>query len=203
MSEIAFVFTVFFMLLGPVKLIPSFAGLTRDATGPFKRSVAIWSVVIAAVLCAFVVLAGGTILGKYRISIDAVRIAGGLVLLIAALRALFPRGTPTGPGAGTRTAVQLAAAPMAVPNIVPPAGVAAILLFMLMAPERPGMTQAVVICLGVVMVLDLLVMYFVDAIMKTPGLTLVLTVLGAVLLFVQVCLAMQMMLVAIDHLGSM
>ena len=201
MDQLSFVFTIFFMLLGPIKLIPAFGGLTRDADGPFKRSVAIWGTVIASVLCVFVALAGGALLAKYRISLNAVRIAGGLVLLIAALQATFRKAQAPDPGPGTPSAIQLAASPLAVPNIVPPAGVAAILIMMSLAPQYPGLAQAVAICLAIVMVLDFLVMYFIDRAMKTPGLPIVLTVLGSVLVFVQVCLAIQMMLVALQDLG--
>ena len=91
MEQFSLIFTVFFMMLGPVKLIPSFGGLTRGADTRFKRAVAIRGAVIASALCVFVALAGGTILGRYRISIDAVRISGGLVLLIAALQVIFRR----------------------------------------------------------------------------------------------------------------
>jgi hypothetical protein len=35
MEEFSFVFTVFFMLLGPIKLIPSFAGVTRGTDVQF------------------------------------------------------------------------------------------------------------------------------------------------------------------------
>ena len=201
MEQMSFVFTIFFMLLGPIKLIPSFAGLTRGADVSFKRNVAISGTLIASALCAFVALAGGALLSKYRISIDAVRIGGGLVLLIAALQATFRKATQPGAGAGTRTAIQLAASPLAVPNIVPPAGIAAILIVMLMAPQYPGMPQAVAICLGAVMLLDFLVMNFIDGVLKTPGLAVLLSVLGSVLVFVQVCLAIQMMLVALQDLG--
>jgi multiple antibiotic resistance protein len=201
MEEFSFVFTILFMLLGPIKLIPSFGGLMQGADSRFKRDVAIRGVVIAAVLCAFVTLAGGSLLGKYRISIDAVRIAGGLVLLIAALQSIFQKSQPSCPRSGTPTALQLAAAPVAVPNIVPPAGVAAILLCMLLAPQYPGMLQAVATCLAIVLGLDFLVMWFIDRIVKTPGLGLVLTVLGAVLIFVQGSLAIQMMLNALKSLG--
>jgi hypothetical protein len=44
--------------------------------------------------------------------------------------------------------------------------------------------QAVAICLAIMMVLDFLVMYFIDRVLKTQVLMLVLAVLGAVLLFV-------------------
>jgi len=57
MEQFSFVFTVFFMLLGPIKLIPSFAGLTRGLDNGFKRDVAIRGVLIASALCVFVALA--------------------------------------------------------------------------------------------------------------------------------------------------
>jgi multiple antibiotic resistance protein len=201
MLEFSFIFTIFFMLLGPVKLISSFAGLTRGADVRFKRNAAIWGVVIASVLCAFVVLAGEALLGKYRISLDAVRISGGLVLLIASLEVIFSKGHSSSPVSGTPSAIQFAASPVAVPSIVPPAGVAAILICMMLATEYPGMIQAVTICLAIMMVLDFLVMYFIDWIIKIPGLTIVLTVLGAVLVFVQVCLAVEIILNAFKNLG--
>jgi low temperature requirement protein LtrA len=85
--------------------------------------------------------------------------------------------------------------------IVPPAGVAVILVSVMLAPQFPGTLQAVAICLAIMMVLDCLVMYFIDRIIKTPGLGLVLTVLGSVLIFVQVCLAIQTILNGLEGLG--
>lgn len=199
-EQISFVFTIFFMLLGPIKLIPAFAGATRGADGPFKRSVAIRAAVIASALCVFVALVGVILLSNYRISVNAVRIGGGLVLLIAALQATFGKTLPARPRPGTPSALQLAASPVAIPGIVPPAGVAAILLVMMHAPQYAGMTQAVAICLALVMAMDFLVMYFIDQVVRTPGLTIGLTVFGSALLFVQVCLAIEMMLVALRDL---
>jgi len=127
MEEFSFVFTIFFMLLGPIKLIPSFAGLTRGADARFKRDVAVRGVVIASALCVFVALAGGP---SWQVPHLHRRVAdrGGLVLLIAALQVIFQKAQPSSPGSGTPTAIQLAASPVAVPMIVPPAGVAAILI---------------------------------------------------------------------------
>ncbi|MEI7900637.1 MAG: MarC family protein [bacterium] len=201
MENFAFIFTTCFTLLGPIKLIPSFAGLTRGTELPFKRSVAIWSIVIASVLCVFVAVIGTTILGKYRISLEALRISGGLVLLISALQVIFQKVKPTSPVTGTPAALQLAVSPVAVPMIVPPAGVAVILVSMMLAPQFPGTPQAVAICLAIVMVLDFLVMVFIDRVIKTPGFGLVLTVLGSVLVFVQVCLGIQTILNGLQGLG--
>ncbi len=147
------------------------------------------------------VLAGEILLSRFRISIEAVRIAGGLVLMISALLAIFHKPHPSSPQSGTPAASQLAASPVAVPGIVPPAGIAAILICIMLEPQYPGMVQAVVLCLGIMIVLDFLVMYFIDRVMKMPGLMIILFVLGSVLVFVQVALAMQIILVALKNLG--
>jgi multiple antibiotic resistance protein len=200
-EKFSFIFTIFFMLLGPVKLIPTFAGLTRGADARFKRDVAIRAAVIASVLCVFVALAGGTLVSRYRISIDALRIAGGLVLLISGLQVIFQKAPPSRPRSGSPSAIRLAVSPLAAPGIVPPAGVAAILICMMLAPQFPGMEQAIAICLVTMMVLDFLVMYFIDQVMKTPGLMIVLAMLGSVLVFVQVGLAIEFILNALRGLG--
>jgi len=201
MEQFSFILVVFFMLLGPLKLIPPFAGLTQGADVQFKRDVATRSVVIASALCVLVALAGVTILGNFRISLEALRISGGLVLLISALQVIFQKKKPSSPGSGTPSALQLAVSPVAVPMIVPPAGVAVILVCVMLAPQFPGTYQAVAICLATMMVLNFLVMYFIDQVLKTPGLTIVLTVFGSVLVFVQVCLAMETILNGLKGLG--
>ena len=201
MDQFSFVLTIFFMLLGPIKLVPSFGGLTRNVDLQFKRAVAIRGALVASALCAIVALAGGTLLGKYRISLDAVRIAGGLVLLISALQVIFRKTESSSPSSDKPAAMQLAVSPVAVPMIVPYAGVAAILICMAHAPQYPGVTQSVAVALAAMMVLDFLVMYFIDQVVKTPGLAIILSVLGSVLVFVQAALAINMMLVALRSLG--
>jgi multiple antibiotic resistance protein len=201
MKEFPFVFTILLMLLGPIKLIPTFAHITQGMDRALKRSIAIRSSLIATALCAFIALAGETVLTKYQISINALRIAAALVLLVSALQIIFPRPQPAALAMGTPTAMQLAASPVAVPGIVPPAGVAAILIFTMLAPQNPGLALTVAMALAILMALDFLAMYFIDGIMQVPGLTLVLTVLGAVLIFIQVCLAFEVFLRALGDLG--
>jgi len=202
MEHLSFVFTIFFMLLGPVKLIPAFAGVVREKDDAFRRAVAIRAALVATGVVVFVALAGGTVVSKYHISLDGLRLAGGLVLLVAALNTIFPKAQPPSAQGANATPLQLAVSPLATPIIVPPAGVAAILIFTMLAAEYPGMKQAVAISLAVIMVLDLLVMVFNRTILKVPGLMLVLQILGAVLIFMQVALAVETILVGLRHLGA-
>lgn len=201
MMNFAFILTIFFMLLGPVKIIPAFAKLTHDKDDKFKRALAIRAALIATAVVAFVALAGGSLLVKYHISIDGLRIAGGLVLLVAALNTIFPKAQPQLASADNAPPLQLAVSPLATPVIVPPAGVAAILIFMMLAPQNPGTPQAVAIALAIVMGLDFLVMYFNRAIVKPPVM-LVLQLLGAVLIFMQVAIAIETILIALRSLRA-
>jgi len=201
MEYFPFAFTVFFLLLGPKTLLPAFSGLMRGADLQFKRSVAVRGTLVAAALCAFVVAAAGVLLCKYRISIDAVRIAGGLVLLISALKTIFGTGHAAEPHAGTATAMQIAVSPVAIPLIVPPAGIAALLMFALFSSQIPGMLLAMAISLTIIMMLNFLGMYFIDQITKAQGLMLGLKVIGSVLVFMQAGLAIEMMLTALKSLG--
>lgn len=200
MEHLPFILTIFFMLLGPIKIIPPFVALTKERDAAYKRALAVRATAIAAVLVMFVALAGGALLDRYRISLNSLRIAGGLVLIVAALNAIFRRTPPAlaRPGA---TLMQIAAAPLAVPVIVPPAGVAAMLIFIMLAPENPGMWTALAVALTIVMTLDFLVMFFIDGVMKTPGLMLVLLVVGSALVFVQACIGVETILRALTDLG--
>jgi hypothetical protein len=87
------------------------------------------------------------------------------------------------------------------PITVPPAGVAAILITLLLAPTYPGMGRVIVWGLATMMTLDFLAMYFIDTLAEVPGLLLLLQVFGAVLIFIQIALAIETFLVAFRDLA--
>lgn len=201
MEREGFIFTIFFLTLGPVKIIPAFAKLTQSMPLKFKREVALKGILIATAMCLYVALLGEGILRNYEISLEALEIAGGLILLISALIAIFPILQPPNPSRSQPTALQLAIAPVASPIVVPPVGVAAILIFIMLAPRYPGMNFAIAKALLIMLVLDFLVMFFIDKIIKVPGLLLLLQVFGSVLVFVQVALAIETILDGFRNLG--
>ncbi|ELR98091.1 MarC family protein [Gloeocapsa sp. PCC 73106] len=197
----AFVFTIFFLTLGPIKIIPAFSNLTRGMTLEFKRKVAIRGILIAIAICLYVMLLGEGILRNYRISLEALEIAGGIVLLISALNTIFFKIQPPRSSSSDLTALQLAISPVSSPIIIPPVGIAAILIFIMWAPRYPGMDFVIAKTLLMIMVLNFLVMFFIDIILKVPGLILILQILGSVLVFFQVALAIETILDAFKKLG--
>ncbi len=197
----AYLFTVCFVLLGPIRLIPAFARLTGGREQAFRRSAAAWGTLFAAAVCLFVSLVGGTLVERYDLSLPALQLTTGLVLLISAMGAIFPRGdAPEAPGVGV-SPLRMAISPLAAPAIVPPAGVAMILVSVMVAPQYPDLYGMLAISLGVIMALNFLVMFFNDRILHIPGLLPALQLLGAVLIVIQVALAIDTMLVALGALG--
>ncbi len=202
MNELSFIFTVFFMLLGPIKVIPAFAKLTHDTEPEFRRAVAIRSSLLATAICAFVAFAAQSLASKYHLSVQAVQITGGLVLLISALTTIFPRHQPAVSAGAKPTPMQLALSAIATPVIVPPAGIAAIMVFVMLAPDRPGLYQAIASAIAILMLLDFLVMFFHDQIVKIPALVPLLQLFGSILIVIQIALAVQVMINAFQSLGA-
>jgi multiple antibiotic resistance protein len=121
-------FTTLFVIIDPPGNIPIFLALTEKLTPELKERISKKSTITAASLLLIVALTGGFILDFFRISIDGLRIAGGILLfaisvdiLIGGARreayinkeikseslAVFPIALPlyTGPGAITAAIV--------------------------------------------------------------------------------------------------
>jgi multiple antibiotic resistance protein len=194
------IFTAFFVMLGPTKIIGPFAALTREMDEATARKVALRAFAISL----FAVLAGGflgrSLLHRWQISIPAMLLAGGAILFIVGLRVVLEQYE-----AGRQAPPPLAAAPMAAamrvtfPTIVTPYGMAA-LITLLATSHEDAHTAAIVGLLVLVMVLDLLAMVFARVLTGGPW-ALGLQILGAVLGVLQVALAVQIVLRALTELG--
>ena len=140
---------------------------------------------------------GMKLLASWHVPTEVALLAAGLVLLLVALR-LVLEGVRAAAGRAGRA--QAAPSPflIAFPGIVTPYGIA-IVIALLAASTDAGRTAVILGVLAGVLVLDLLAMLFDHAILRTVG--WLLQILGAVLGVLQVALAIQMMLVALRHLG--
>jgi multiple antibiotic resistance protein len=192
MDQTAFALTLLFMLIGPIKVVPAFAAAMKGADAASKRKTAIYAALLASTMCGFIVFAGQGLITKYRLSVAGLDIAAGLVLLIAALRTMFSGSAASRPEpAVPPKPLQVAMSPLATPAIIPPAGVALILILSLYAAREPGIRPMILSGIAGMMVLNFLAMYFNDTVVKVPGVMLVLQLLGSVLIFVQTALAVD------------
>jgi multiple antibiotic resistance protein len=200
-DRLPFVVTIFIMLIGPIKLIPAFAKISKDYDRDFKRQAAIRGALIATALGMFVALSGNGLVAKYELSLASLELAGGLLLLLSALRTIFPTAQPEMPVTANMTPMRFALSPLATPTMISPMGIVAILIFVMLEPGFPGITKAVIIVFLMVMAVNFLVMYFHDTLLKIPGLIPIIQLIGANLVVMQVALAIDTMIAALSSLG--
>ena len=200
--DFSFVLTVVFLLLGPLKIIPVFAQLTQGTDAAYRRRAALFATLFATAVCAAIMLLARTMVDSYRLSVEALQLTGGLILLIWSLNAIFRHDDATPAPVTQPSPVRLAMAPLTTPVIVTPAGVAALIIFVLLGPSVAGGQPAVAGALALVMTLNFLVMAFNDRIVGLPWLVGLLQLLGSVLVVVQVAFAVQVILNGLVRIGA-
>lgn len=192
------IFTYFMVMLGPIKLVAPFAKISKGMDARTTRTLAIKGFVIACVAGLVAAFIGTSTLNSWGVSIPALLLAAGLVLLLVALKSVIaqyesqPTPVAEKPEPATMASTALALSPLAFPNIITPYGIAALIL--LLAVADPSYSVEIFGVFFAVMVINLIVMIFAKPIIKYGA--AVLSVLGAVLGVLQVALAMQMLLLA-------
>ena len=92
MSEIdslLYAIGLLFFIFDPFASLPIFIALTKNSDDKEKLRSANRAIIVAAILFIIFTLIGTNLLGVFGISIDAFRIAGGLVLILMAIEIIF------------------------------------------------------------------------------------------------------------------
>jgi MarC family membrane protein len=128
-------FATLFVAFGPVETAAVFGGLTAGVHRPDRLRLAWQAVLIAgAVLLAFALFGVG-LLSALHITLDAFRIAGGILLLMQARQLIFAHpsglsGLTPGEEREALQAGEIAVFPLAFPLIAGPASLTAVVLLM-------------------------------------------------------------------------
>jgi len=205
------IFTIFFVTLGPLKVLGPFAQRTRDLSAAMVQQVAVRAFLIATAAIVVGGFLGRTMLAKWQVTIPSMAIAAGIIFLLVALRQLLeqyepPQAPGTSPAAAPPTAVPpspisptATALRLVFPIVLTPYGIAAVIVF-LAASADTVRTLTIVALLVVVMILNLAAMLFARRILV--GATMfVLQVIGAVLGVMQLALAVQFIVTGLQGLG--
>ncbi len=199
------VFTIFFLTLGPIKTIPAFFILAGEATPQFRSKTALQTTFIATGICLFIALIGHNVIGKWNVSLDALKLTGGLILLLSALKIITMQSQATGGKKATaetplKESTRLALSPLTIPVVITSYGVVAILFYMVIAKGDFVFQAQVIGILLLMMFLNYLGMIFSDEIMNVVGLP-ILRLIGWVFAVMQSTLAIDIMLRAFKSLG--
>lgn len=166
-------FATFFVVIDPPGCAPIFASLTSGATAQHRRSMAIRSIGVAGVILLAFAIFGEAFLRALGISLDAFRIAGGIMLFLIALEMVFEKRQERRENRAEDVKARPAAEdisifPMGIPMIAGPGSIASAMLLM---SRGHGLAEDIVVlgALAVVLVLTLIALLLAGPLMRLVG----------------------------------
>ncbi|MEL7039745.1 MAG: MarC family protein [Cyanobacteria bacterium J06592_8] len=192
------IFIIFFVTLGPLKIIPSFVTLTENASASLRRQLAVRSAIISTIVLLLVAIIGQNILKVWTISLPSLMIAGGILLFLIALNIVMTQyAPPTQVHPPEKPDINLAVTPLVFPTILPPFGIAIALTMMVMSKQIGISSIGVLVLLVAVMGLN-----FICMLAARPILTFIrpvtLRILGFTLGVMQLALGIEFILYGIE-----
>jgi multiple antibiotic resistance protein len=176
---------------GPLRAVPAMAALTRHADAPQRAAVAFSAVRTAAIVLLVFILLGQAILHSFHVTIAALKLAGGVILLIYALSAIgggdAPPHAPDGP-----PPPHIATSPLAMPLLASPQSIVAVIVIAAAGRGLPDLLVLIAVVLGL-MAINWLALRHAERILTAlgPGLLVVQRVVALLLTGLAVQLAIS------------
>jgi multiple antibiotic resistance protein len=193
------IITVLLVTIGPLKALIVYATLTAKADAEFRRQVAIKTVTTATIISLVFVVAGELLLAVFHVSLPALKIAGGIILLLFAIGMIMGGGHGDEEEKPKALSLDIAVYPLAMPMMATPQGLVALTAI---TAAQPNLLWVGVLALLVlaIMALNLACLLSADRIIKAigpSGLQIIAKVAGVLL----TGLAVQLMILGFRDLG--
>jgi len=146
----------FFVVIDPPGIAPMFATMTQDMSAAWRRKMAFKSVAVATAVLLGFAFGGARLLEHLGVSLDAFRIAGGVLLFLIAVDMLFEKRTERREERAEMVAIEQASHPgryddisvfpLAIPLISGPGAIASVMLYF---AQEEGPLERTLVLLGV------------------------------------------------------
>ncbi len=190
------ILVLFLALMGPTKALIVYAGLTASLTSAQRRSIAVRTVIVASVVTFLFLWAGGFIIAAIHVQIPALKIAGGIILLLFALGLVLGHGKEGGDDKSNDIAIF----PLAMPLIASPQGIVILITFAASMASSGRSTLILYLALAITMGVNLIVLLFGSKLLKyipEAALQVVLKIAGILLC----AMAVELMLWGFGDVG--
>ncbi len=169
-------FATFFATIGPLDVAAVFAALTAAYTPQRRRATAVKGLLIATGVLMPFVLGGKPLLMAFGISLAALQVAGGILLLLMGIDMVFARhsgGTSTTAEEQSEAAHRddISVFPLATPLVAGPGSIGAAILLTAEANGDWARFLAVVFALIAVLILTLILLLLAGAVHRVLGVT--------------------------------
>ena len=181
-------FATFFATVGVADIAFIFAGLTRSYTSRQRFVAATRGVLVAGGILLFFSFVGNAILEIFGITLPALRVAGGILLLLIAIDMVFARhtggtGTTTEEEAEGMTREDISIFPLAMPLLAGAGSISAVILFTTGARSDLEFWMVIAALVATLLLawLTLLVAIPIQRILGLTGMSVVTRVIGILL----------------------
>jgi len=148
-------FVTFFVVIDPPAMAPMFATMTQNMSAAWRRKMAFKALIIGAGILLSFAFGGAWLLAQLHVSLDAFRIAGGMLLFLIGVDMLFEKRAERREERAEKVAAEHAAHPgvdddisvfpLAIPLITGPGAIASIMLFF---SQEEGIAERAAILAG-------------------------------------------------------
>ena len=198
MNDIGFAAATFvlFLVLDPLGNIPLFLSQLRGVPEHRRRRLVLRELLVAYAVLMFFFFAGAGFMRLLALDIDAVHIAGGVVLFLIAIRMVFP--TADGPFGASVHGSEPYIVPLAVPAVAGPGALSIVLLLREARPEAGLLLFGAVTVAWLASAVILSAAAWLQRMLRDEGILAMERLMGLVLVIISV----QMFLDALRSLGA-
>jgi len=185
-----------FLVLDPLGNIPLYLSQLRSVPEHRRRRVVARELIIAYLVLLFFFFAGASFMRMLALDLDAVKIAGGVILFLIAIRMVFP--TADGPFGRSSAGGEPFIVPLAIPAVAGPGALSVVLLLREANPDATLFLFGAVTVAWLSSVLILSGAAWLQKVLRDEGIVAMERLMGLVL----VIIAVQMFLDALRSLGA-
>lgn len=186
-------------IMNPLTTIPLYMSLTKRMSPEHRRAQARKTCMYAFSILIVFMLLGNGIISLFSISVPGIRVAGGIIIMILALRMIFS-GEDTSsqvdaePAEIKKADIDYLFSPLAMPSLAGPGSIAVVMGFTSQIPAGETITGHIVIAIGITIMvilayIGLSAATWIEKVLGEHGMQAVTKIMG----FLLTCVAVQFM----------
>jgi MarC family membrane protein len=193
MELFIYIFAALFSVINPLGAVPIFVGLTLDDTKAERSRISFWAAVNVFIILVISFFIGQYVLAFFGISIDALRIAGGFIIVNSGFSLLTGKFSKT---RGVNKEVEndaqkrndIALTPLAIPML---AGPGSISLLIAMYQDYKHIDQQIIACLAMAAVAAVIFLvmrsaHYLSRILGASGIVAISRIIGFIVIAIGV-----------------
>lgn len=194
MDIFIYLFAALFSVLNPIGTVPIFVGLTENDSKAERSRISLWTAIDVAIILLIAFFAGKYVLSFFGISIEALRIAGGLMILSSGFSLLSGkfskrRGINKEVEEDVQRRNEIALTPLAMPMLAGPGSISLLIAFYQEHNSTVAIVWSVAAILAVALVIFIMLRsaHYLSRILGASGIVAISRIVG----FIVVAIGIQ------------